>query len=194
MGAAQIGSMQIQDSRTLGVGRLKGFDSDPAPSAFQLICNCTHAEQCHREDAGAGRAAAEVRIEAMIQELFSLQDLNSDGVLEEAELVKLNEKIAMVHYGKDIDRPGLRRKYRKLFRERLSPSGEPVPYKTFRRYMREVLGALDNDLAAHEMILEQFIIEAKSARALFHCESFASVSDATFLPIPFAEGVVVAGC
>lgn len=41
---------------------------------------------------------------ALIAELFSLQDLNSDGFLDEEELVKLNEKIAMLHYGRDIDR------------------------------------------------------------------------------------------
>ena len=30
----------------------------------------------------------------------SAQDLKKDGVLEEGELIKLNEKIAMLHYGK----------------------------------------------------------------------------------------------
>ena len=30
---------------------------------------------------------------------FRKQDLNGNGVLEEEELIKLNQKIAMMHYG-----------------------------------------------------------------------------------------------
>ena len=47
---------------------------------------------------------------------FNLQDLNSNGFLEESELIELNEFIAVLHYGTDFDRDLLEKKYRKIFR------------------------------------------------------------------------------
>lgn len=47
---------------------------------------------------------------------FNLQDLNSNGLLEESELIELNEIIAVLHYGADVDRGLLQKKYRNLFR------------------------------------------------------------------------------
>merc|ERR1712066_622169 len=122
------------------------------------------------------------RLEELVAELFALQDLNSDGVLQEKELVQLNVKIAMLHYGKDVDTEPVKNKYHHLFRERLDSEGRPVPVATFRNYVLQVLEELDPDLAAQEMILEQFIEEARSARDVFHCKSFWSASDSPVAP------------
>jgi len=124
-------------------------------------------------------------------ELFRLQDLNSNGLLEEEELCKLNEKIAMLHKGKDVDKEAVRARCRQIFRTKLDPEGRPVPYANFRQHMFQVLTDLDSNSQAQEMMLEQFIAEAKSARAAFHFESLASETDAAFLSkisLPGAEG------
>eukprot|EP00929_Paragymnodinium_shiwhaense_P038866 TRINITY_DN2047_c0_g1_i3.p1 TRINITY_DN2047_c0_g1~~TRINITY_DN2047_c0_g1_i3.p1 ORF type:complete len:184 (-),score=17.49 TRINITY_DN2047_c0_g1_i3:554-1105(-) len=50
------------------------------------------------------------RREQLLQRLFRLHDLSGNGMLEEVELTKLNEKIAMLHHGKLVPRrmtPGL---------------------------------------------------------------------------------------
>jgi len=107
------------------------------------------------------------RLAALIGELFCLQDLNSDGVLDENELVVLNENIAMLHYGQDVDKAAVKKKYKTLFRKELDADGHPVPVAIFRRYVQQVLHDLDPDPAAQEMILEQFIIEARTAREIF---------------------------
>ena len=39
---------------------------------------------------------------------FNLQDLNSNGLLEESELIELNEFIAVLHYGTDFSSANLR--------------------------------------------------------------------------------------
>jgi len=117
----------------------------------------------------------------LAKELFTLQDLKGDGALEEGELIKLNEKIAMLHYGKDVDKGPVREKFSNLFREKLDPDGKPVPFSVFRKYIFEVLRELDEDPRAQEMILEQFIAEAESARAVFHEHSFMSASDEPFM-------------
>lgn len=116
-----------------------------------------------------------------MQQLFKLHDLDGDGMLSEDELIKLNEKVAMLHYGKTTDRTVVQERYRALFRARLDPDGRPVPFAQFQSYMRGVLNELDADPNAQEMILEQFIAEAKSGRAVFHCDSFASVTDERYL-------------
>lgn len=108
--------------------------------------------------------AAKHRLEALMEELFHLHDLNGDGVLDETELVKLNQKIAMLHYGGDTDLKAVTQKYKNLFRSKLDPNGQPVPYIKFRSYAQEVLDGLDGDPEAQEMILEQFVAEAQSGR------------------------------
>ncbi|CAE8656400.1 unnamed protein product, partial [Polarella glacialis] len=108
-------------------------------------------------------------------------DLNKNGVLEEIELIKLNEKIAMLHYGKDVDKGEVRDKYRNHFREHLDPDGKPVSYDRFREYLVGILAQIDVDPRAQEMILEQWIAEAESARAAFFCNSMSSESDFEFL-------------
>lgn len=106
-------------------------------------------------------------LEELFVELFHLHDLNGNGVLEEIELIKINEKIAFLHYGKDIDTSEVWAKYKAVFRAKLDPNGEPVPYEKFRAYAREVLDGLDKDPEAQEMILEQFVAEAHSGREAF---------------------------
>merc|ERR1712232_590742 len=118
-------------------------------------------------------------LEPLVRELFALQDLNN-VLLEEIELIKLNEKIAMLHHGKDTDRAALKRKYKDLFRCKLDPNGNPVCYAVFKRYMYEVLHHMDEDRNAQELILEQFIAEARSGREIFRCPSFQSVTDEPF--------------
>mmetsp|Transcript_32787 Transcript_32787/g.59947 ORF Transcript_32787/g.59947 Transcript_32787/m.59947 type:complete len:425 (-) Transcript_32787:105-1379(-) len=133
----------------------------------------------------------EATLEALTEQLFGLHDLNANGVLEEDELIKLNEKIAMLHYGKGIDKKAIREKYSDLFRKKLDKGGRPVPYETFRDYMVKVLTEIDRDPAAQEMILEQWIAEAECARTVFHCRSFQSISDAAFISsIPFSEDMI----
>mmetsp|Transcript_42308 Transcript_42308/g.90883 ORF Transcript_42308/g.90883 Transcript_42308/m.90883 type:complete len:238 (+) Transcript_42308:402-1115(+) len=110
------------------------------------------------------REALVKRCEELTRELFLLHDLNGDGVLEENELVRLNEAIAILHYGIDSDLSAVRAKYVHLFRTKLDPKGHPIPYGMFRSYAHEVLQALDDDPQAQEMILEQFIAEALTGR------------------------------
>merc|ERR1719499_1332019 len=87
----------------------------------------------------------------------------------------------MLHYGTDTDVLAVKAKYKQLFREKLDPTGRPVSFSVFRRYVAQVLHALDPDPLAQEMIVEQFAAEARSARAVFHVPSFASASDQSFL-------------
>lgn len=130
--------------------------------------------------ASQDQAEAEAKILPMMRELFDLQDLNKNGVLEELELIKLNEKIAMLHYGKDTDRSAVKQQYKDLFRSKLDPNGEPVPFEKFRTYMQELLDDMDKDRFAQELIMEQFIAEANSGRLAFHCPSFYSVTDTPY--------------
>ncbi|CAE7253033.1 kif19 [Symbiodinium sp. CCMP2456] len=97
---------------------------------------------------------------------FDLQDLDSNGLLEESELIDLNIVIATLHYGREIDRDMLHKKYQTLFRQRLDPLGRGVGFRAFHDYMVQVLVDYDTDVAAQEMIVEQFIAEASLARAL----------------------------
>lgn len=126
------------------------------------------------------RAQQLARVEELVQELFRLHDLNKNGVLEEMELIKLNEKIAMLHYGRDTDIQAVRVKYRTLFRTHLDPDGRPVELPKFRGYILQVLDGLDRCVVAQQMILEQFVEEAKSGRLAFHCHSFQSTTDEPF--------------
>ena len=93
------------------------------------------------------------RIEELLLQLFKLHDLKSDGLLEEGELVKLNEKVAMLHYGKDTDKSVVRAKYTGLFRENFDPDGKPVPFSVFRQYMLQVLTEIDPDLPVQETLV-----------------------------------------
>lgn len=169
-------------------------------SACQLCNNpvyIEHEDELARRRAKAGKRPPlwSLQLDQLLQELFHLHDLRGDGFVDELELVKLNEKIAMLHHGKDIDRGALRRKYTELFREKLSPNGQPVTYPAFRTYIEEVLSQLDPNENAQKMIAEQFIAEAQSGRMLFHSNSFYSVSDEPFRPkISDEDQVLVRSC
>mmetsp|Transcript_106812 Transcript_106812/g.238330 ORF Transcript_106812/g.238330 Transcript_106812/m.238330 type:complete len:753 (-) Transcript_106812:7-2265(-) len=120
-------------------------------------------------------------LESLIAELFRLHDLKANGVIEEVELIKLNEKIALLHHGKDIDKSAVKIRFQEVFRENLDPKGRPVAYPTFHRYMLRMLEELDANVKAQVMIVEQFVEEARSARAAFRFPSLATESDAPFL-------------
>jgi len=127
----------------------------------------------------------EERLEELIRELFWFHDLNGDGVLQEDELIRLNQKIAVMHHGVDInvseanDSPQKQHrrptevgaKFRDLFRAKLDPNGDPVEYETFRAYTRDVIYNLDSDPEAQEMIMEQFVVEAQTGRQALVFES-----------------------
>jgi len=103
-------------------------------------------------------------IEKLVHQLFQMHDLNGDGMLDEGELISLNEVIAILHQGPEADTTDVRQKYRAVFRGKLDPNGRPVPFEVFRKYVYEVLEGLDRDPQAQEMILEQFVEEARSGR------------------------------
>eukprot|EP00435_Cladocopium_sp_Y103_P017437 s3247_g4.t1 len=113
-----------------------------------------------------GRGRTRRGLACLLEELFNLQDLNSNGLLEESELIELNEFIAVLHYGTDFDRDLLEKKYRKIFRQNLDAHGRPVAFPTFLQHMTKVLSDYDPDAVAQEMIVEQFIAEAQLARRL----------------------------
>lgn len=151
-----------------------------------LCRGCFDQDELTRRRTLAGkRSYTEVQdlVDCKLRELFNLHDLKGDGFLEEQELVKLNTKIAMLHYGSNTDKETVKTKYQQLFRTKLDESGQPVPYSVFHAYMQQFLNELDSSLYAQEMILEQFIAEAQSGRMAFYtCASFQSVSDEPFLP------------
>jgi len=143
---------------------------------IEECCACG-ASPCAWPSAPARRPA----LEAQLAELFRLHDLNGNGLLEEDELVQLNAKVALLHYGRDADVSEVKSRYRRLFHDKLDRWGRPVGYSVFRAYLLQVLDALDMDPMAQEMIAEQFCSEAKAARAVFHAPSFASTSDLAFV-------------
>jgi len=199
-----LAPLRFEDARTDRARRLRrptnagldkvAVDSDLAGGMQQrnLPCFCgVGFDSIHVESNSGGKC----RLQVLLHELFFLHDLNSNGILEEEELVELNNMIAMPHYGKDVDKALVRKRYKDLFGNNLNASGAAVPFETFHKYMLGVLAEVDIDTDAQEMIVEQFIREAHAARAMFHCESFVGNSGGRhFLPIPFAEGVVVGGC
>jgi len=124
----------------------------------------------------------DMAVEVLMEELFKLHDLNQNGLLEELELIKLNEKISMLHYGVDADRSAVKAKFQKLFRTELDPNGHSVPFAVFRDYTLRVLEELDSNVDAQVMILEQLVAEARCGIAAFRCPSFASATDAMFMP------------
>mmetsp|Transcript_64969 Transcript_64969/g.171913 ORF Transcript_64969/g.171913 Transcript_64969/m.171913 type:complete len:142 (-) Transcript_64969:643-1068(-) len=106
------------------------------------------------------------KTDELVEELFSLHDISHDGTLSEDGLIRLNEKIAMLHCGGDVDQGAVTAKYRKIFRRHLDPDGKPVAFPMFHSYMLAQLGQLDKDSVAHEMIMESLISEARLGRAM----------------------------
>lgn len=127
------------------------------PSKRKRRAKDAYADQSHEVDPR--------RLEELIRELFAAHDLNDDGLLQESELVTLNERIAVLHHGKHgAEVQTIKETYRNLFRTKLDPHGRPVAFDVFQKYARELVNELDNDPEAQEMILEQFVAEAKSGR------------------------------
>lgn len=125
--------------------------------------------------------AYNLELEELTRKLFRLHDLNQNGFLEEAELIQLNKKIAMLHYGAGVDKADVTKKYRNLFRSQFDAAGQPVAYPIFGTYMRQVLTEIDPDVQAQIMIMEQFISEASLARKFVHVSSMESLCDAPFV-------------
>jgi len=149
--------------------------------AVQATCGFEDDACALWKDRFLGKAPMDQALDELIEKLFRLQDLNGDGVLDEMELVQLNKKIAMLHYGKDIDKEQLRTKYQDIFRSMLDSSGGSVSYDAFRKHTLDVLRARDKDKLAQSYILEQWVSEAVSARYSFSIPSMQSISDVPFL-------------
>eukprot|EP00440_Ansanella_granifera_P049352 gb/GFBE01053472.1/.p1 GENE.gb/GFBE01053472.1/~~gb/GFBE01053472.1/.p1 ORF type:complete len:215 (+),score=44.10 gb/GFBE01053472.1/:1-645(+) len=202
MGAAHVGTMGTQDSRTLRFdeGRAKLGALTEGTSLWQSCMSCPagknqgHSMQDDSEDgmlaaalsncrgcAARPRDARVDRMEAMLRELFAIQDLNSNGLLEESELIDLNIRIAQLHHGDDVDVQEVAEKYCRLFRLNLQPEGKPISFRKYRDYMRQVLTELDADMTSQEMIVEQFIAEATLARAVSQ-RQFGAISPVGFSP------------
>mmetsp|Transcript_37340 Transcript_37340/g.57982 ORF Transcript_37340/g.57982 Transcript_37340/m.57982 type:complete len:225 (+) Transcript_37340:72-746(+) len=114
---------------------------------------------------GARNMLRSPELENLLWSLFCEHDISGNRWFEEGELIKLNEKIAVIHHGKEhVDRNEVRTKYANLFRSKLDPQGRPVSFNVFRVYMLEYLDELDPDPEAQLMILEQFVAEAHAAR------------------------------
>jgi len=106
------------------------------------------------------------KTDELVEELFALHDISQDGTLSEDGLIRLNEKIAILHGGGDVDHGAVTAKYRKIYRRHLDPDGKPVAFPMFHSYMLDQLGQLDKDSVAHEMIMESLISEARLGRAM----------------------------
>merc|ERR1712007_162696 len=118
-------------------------------------------------------------------------DLNGNGLLEEVELVKLNEKIAILHCGSTTDRAAVRERYKCIFRDRFNPEGRPAPYTTFREYMFRILDGLDPDEPTQAMIMQQLIAEADLALATFPASLKIRCGSLATLPVKNSNGQLV---
>merc|ERR1711964_847934 len=83
-------------------------------------------------------------------------------------------------------------KFGEIFRTHLNENVDPVTYPTFRDYMVQVLDDIDPDKPSQEMIVAQFITEAKEGREAFRLASLASASDAPWMPA-FQEDATIFG-
>lgn len=138
-----------------------------------LMCDCCADGPDHPPGQRKRARGAEPgpQLEALIQELFRAQDLKGDGMLDEDELVELNQAVAGVHDSREgeespVKMESVQRKYSNLFRENFDSEGRPVPYTRFRSYMLEMLDQIDRNEEAQEMMVEQFLAEARLARTV----------------------------
>eukprot|EP00438_Fugacium_kawagutii_P017785 Skav205868 [mRNA] locus=scaffold766:185237:186466:+ [translate_table: standard] len=164
------------DTRTLQ------FENQKTELPFFWSCCSVAVESPEIIEDGRGRARQGVG--SLLEELFNLQDLNSNGLLEESELIELNEIIAVLHYGTDFDRGLLQKKYRKLFRllectwivESAQKLDSALHTQIFEDFLADgffshaVLSDYDPDTAAQEMILEQFIAAWRRRGVEMHCD------------------------
>jgi len=123
------------------------------------------------------------RLEALIRQLFNLQDLNADGLIQESEL---RHSIASLRQGQAVNSAlSMRTAGRALFLNRLDAYGRPVPYPTFRKYVLQILQELDPDEAAQEIILDQFVAEANMSRGVgvFRYKCQKHIAQAPYMPV-----------
>lgn len=172
-----------------GLAMLSGAGSQAwATKANLFSCMCCHIEDAASRlisNASPDHSATGSQLEGLIRELFRLHDLNGNGMLEEAELIKINKVINEIHYGA-AEKAGLaavEAKYRTLFREYLDPDGKPVPYERFREYIMHLVCQYDKYEEAQAMIVEQWIAEAHTAR-LLGCGAPLQSLDGTALQKP----------
>mmetsp|Transcript_58978 Transcript_58978/g.129220 ORF Transcript_58978/g.129220 Transcript_58978/m.129220 type:complete len:480 (+) Transcript_58978:77-1516(+) len=171
---------QLRQAQAHMTNKLLGTTPLPAGAAGTGYAGATSSRS---SASSASKAKAQERVEELLQKLFDLHDLKANGVLEEEELIKMNEKVSLLHYGKEkTDKNAIREKFRGVFREQLDPQGRPVPFSVFRNYMQGLLLGVDADPEAQVMMVEQFIAEAETARQAFRIPSLASESDHLFLP------------
>lgn len=149
-GANDEGETRVHRPRSLYEACLEGNRAD--------VIEGTDAPSRSLPSQGRGE-----RAERLMRKLFRLHDLNGNGLLEEVELVKLNEKVAMLHSGADTDRAGVRQRYSNVFRDNLNREGKPVTYTVFREYMFKILDGLDPDMPTQAMIIDHLIAEADLA-------------------------------
>lgn len=183
----QVGTIcQVDDTQTA----LVLLDGREKPLAIGQAC-FEHADGIEWEMAGKVKRGTHLpssvkrsdELEDLIQQLFRKQDLNGNGVLEEEELIKLNQKIAYLHHGKDHRKQAsTKENMTKLFRERLDVRGKAIVYPLFREYILHQLDDVDTDERAQVIIVEQWIAEACAGREIFAVCSISSESDAMFMP------------
>lgn len=167
---------QLRQAQAHMTNKLLG--TTPLPAGYAGYAGATSSRS---SASSASKAKAQERVEELLQKLFDLHDLKANGVLEEEELIKMNEKVSLLHYGKEkTDKNAIREKFRGVFREQLDPQGRPVPFSVFRNYMQGLLLGVDADPEAQVMMVEQFIAEAETARQAFRIPSLASESDHLF--------------
>mmetsp|Transcript_2951 Transcript_2951/g.7518 ORF Transcript_2951/g.7518 Transcript_2951/m.7518 type:complete len:375 (-) Transcript_2951:27-1151(-) len=157
--------------------------TNPAAEAMKALTGtCFAISEQNKKGLVQGQPPAATRAREVLEEnmrkLFNLHDLQGCGTVSSEDLVQLNKRIASLHYGPGIDQEALRKKYEALFYQHLDPSGRPIPYSVFRDYMGFVLHEHDDDIIAQTMILEQFIVEAESALAIFPLDVSPTASTA----------------
>lgn len=173
--------LQFRQTKAHVAKRMMSFqDATDAPTASSS--SKAAAPRPSASEPPEPRTSSQDKVELLLQELFRLHDLKNNGMLEEGELIKMNEKVSLLHYGKEgTDKAAIQEKYRGIFRKQLNPAGEPVPFATFAKYMTEVLDEIDRNPDAQIMMLEQFCAEAELARGTFQFPSLVTESDYPYI-------------
>jgi len=164
-------SPQVRDhARQRREGGCRGLPAVFQKLRFPGLGQCFHevsgvrVESIDAEAWCRSNVAGDALVDSMVDELFALQDLNDDGLLEEWELVKMNQVISFLHYGHFRNPAEVQQRYSHLFRKHLNANGEPVGCATFRRYLTAALQEREADSPSQVAIVEQLIAEAQLAR------------------------------
>lgn len=174
--SADIGKTGAVDERptllaSISMQRLTDMCCQTAPRAStrktkSTLCDCFEEEEPPKRRKRSKGAEPGAKLEQLIVELFRAHDLNGDAMLDENELIQLNEAVAEVHGDQNVDREAIKTKYSELFRKELDQEGRPVGYDSFRTYMLRMLEQIDSHEDAQEMMVEQFLAEARLARSV----------------------------